>query len=175
MPELKGMDFESQDPGVFNYPQILHLLKVEFTRARRYQYALSCLLMQIDRLENLRDLYGYHMKDAVLDQVVSVIRRNTRACDFLGKTGERLMIVLPHTDAEGLRSLARRIQDKLSQLRFEVDGRGISITASIGGATYEDQASIFFDTVLKHAETALGQVVQAGGNGFRAFLPTVEP
>ena len=45
MPELKGMDFESQDPGLFNYPQILHLLKVEFSRARRYHYPLSCLLL----------------------------------------------------------------------------------------------------------------------------------
>jgi diguanylate cyclase (GGDEF)-like protein len=170
MPDLKGMDFEGPDPGLFNYPQIMHLLKVEFSRARRYQYPLSCILLQIDRLENLRDLYGYHMKDMVLDHVVSIVRRNSRTCDFLGKTGERLMMMLPHTDGDGVRSLARRIQEKLSHLRFEIDGRGINVTASIGGATYDDHSSIFFDTVVKHAEAALAQAVQAGGNGFRLYV-----
>ncbi|MFO0982066.1 MAG: GGDEF domain-containing protein [Planctomycetota bacterium] len=172
---MQGIDFQSQDPGLFNYPQILHLLKVEFSRARRYRYPLSCLLVQIDRLENLRDLYGIHMKEMVLDQVVSVIRVNSRSCDFLGKTGERLMMVLPHTDGEGVRAIARRIQEKLGQLRFEVDGRGITVTASMGGATYEDHASIFFDTVIKNAETVLNQVIQSGGNGFRLFMPSAVP
>ena len=38
------------DAGLFSYTQILHLLKIEFSRARRYQYELSCILLEIDRL-----------------------------------------------------------------------------------------------------------------------------
>ena len=41
---------DHDESGLFSYTQILHLLKIEFARARRYQYELSCVLVEIDRL-----------------------------------------------------------------------------------------------------------------------------
>ena len=51
----------SSDPGagVFSLSQIRHLMRVEFGRAQRYGYPLSCLVISVDRLDSLRDLVTY--------------------------------------------------------------------------------------------------------------------
>ncbi|MEW6746718.1 MAG: GGDEF domain-containing protein [Planctomycetota bacterium] len=172
---LDAIKFNNPEPGLFTYAQILHLLKIEFSRARRYQYPLAALLLQIDRLENLKDLYGYRMRDTVQDQVVAVISQHSRASDFLGKLGERLIMILPHTDGEGAQVIARRIQDQLGRLTFEIDEREINITVSIGIAVMRDQSTIFFDALIQQAESALLRVTERGGNGILVYVPTDDP
>ena len=45
------MDASSdQSPRLFSLAQIQHVLKVEFSRARRYRYPLTLLCLEIDNL-----------------------------------------------------------------------------------------------------------------------------
>lgn len=152
------------DTGLFSYTQILHLLKIEFSRARRYQYQLSCVLLEIDRLGALGDLHGADVRDRIEASVADLLNRYSRSCDFVGRLGERFVIVLPHTDAKGAQLLAQRLHDRIAELDVQVDGRSLRISASLGVATQDGDESIFFDTVLKQAESALGEVVHRGGD-----------
>ncbi len=152
------------DTGLFSYTQILHLLKIEFSRARRYQYQLSCVLVEIDRLGALGDLHGSHVRDEVESSVADLLNRYSRSCDFVGRLGERFVIVLPHTDAKGAQLLAQRLHDRVAELDVRVDERPLRISASVGVATQDGDESIFFDTVLKRAESALGEVLSRGGD-----------
>ena len=165
MTDHDSVDSFSSEAGLFSYAQILHLLKIEFSRARRYDYPLTCSLFQIDRLDNLKDLYGYKIRDRIEEQVVGVVHQLSRTSDFLGKMGERMVLILPHTDAEGVRVLMSRVQERLQELSFEVDERPVQVTLSCGIATYRDRNSLFFDSVLKNAEASLDQVLVRGGNG----------
>jgi diguanylate cyclase (GGDEF)-like protein len=155
---------DSKDTGLFSYSQILHLLKIEFARARRYQYQLSCILVEIDRLGSLGDLHGSEVRDGVESAVADLLNRHSRSCDFVGRLGERFVILLPHTDATGAELLAQRLHDRVSALDVQVDERALRICASIGVATLDGDDSIFFDTVLKRAEAALSEVVSRGGD-----------
>ncbi|RKY21956.1 MAG: hypothetical protein DRQ55_02725 [Planctomycetota bacterium] len=152
------------DSGLFSYTQILHLLKIEFSRARRYQYQLSCVLVEVDRLGGLGDLHGAEVRDRLEVAVADLLNRYSRSCDFVGRLGERFVTVLPHTDATGAKLLAQRVHDRVAQLDVRVDGRPLRISASIGVATQDGDDSIFFDTVLKRAEEALSTVVSRGGD-----------
>ncbi len=152
------------DTGLFSYTQILHLLKIEFARARRYQYQLSCVLLEIDRLGHLGDMHGSDVRDAVEFAVADLLNRHSRSCDFIGRLGERYVILLPHTDATGAQLLAQRLHDRVAELDIRVDDRALRISASIGVATLDGDDSIFFDTVLKRAESALTEVVARGGD-----------
>jgi len=152
------------DSGLFSYTQILHLLKIEFSRARRYQYQLSCVLIEIDRLGGLGDLHGADVRDQVEAAAADLLNRYSRSCDFVGRLGERFVTVLPHTDSEGARLLAQRLHDRIAELDVRVDGRPLRISASVGVAVQDGDESIFFDTVLKRAEEALGEVVSKGGD-----------
>jgi len=152
------------DSGLFSYTQILHLLKIEFSRARRYQYQLSCILLEIDRLGALGDLHGAEVRDYVEGAVADLLNRHSRSCDFVGRLGERFVVVLPHTDAKGAELLAQRLHDRVAELDVRVDERPLRVSASVGVSTQDGDESIFFDTVLKQAESALGEVLSRGGD-----------
>jgi diguanylate cyclase (GGDEF)-like protein len=155
---------DGAESGIFSYTQILHLLKIEFARARRYQYQLSCVLVEVDRLGNIGDLHGSVVRDQVENAVGDLLNRHSRSCDFVGRLGERFVLVLPHTDKKGAQLLAQRLHDRVSGLDVRVDDRPIRISASLGVATLDDEDTIFFDAVLKKAETALQQVTSRGGD-----------
>lgn len=152
------------DGGLFSYSQILHLLKIEFSRARRYQYQLSCVLVEIDRLGTLGDLHGSAVREQVEAAVADLLNRHSRACDFCGRLGDRFVLVLPHTDATGAELLAQRLHDRVASLDVRVEERPLRVSASVGVATQDGEDSIFFDTVLKRAEGALAEVVSKGGD-----------
>ena len=53
---------------------------------------------------------------------------------------------------------------RASATSFEVDGRPVRVTLSVGGATYAGNNTLFFDSILKNAEDSLRRAVEAGGN-----------
>lgn len=165
MPDHDAVESVQSEAGLFSYAQILHLLKIEFSRARRYAYPLTCALFQIDRLENLKDLYGYKVRNQIEERVVGLVHQLSRSSDFLGKMGERMVLILPHTEASGVKILMNRVRDRLRDFSFEVDGRPVQVSLSVGIATYKDRNTLFFDSVIKNAESALDEIIQKGGNG----------
>lgn len=158
------MEAFSAEAGLFSYAQILHLLKIEFSRSRRYSYPLSCCLFQIDRLDNLKDLYGYKIRDRIEERVVALVHQLSRSSDFLGKVGERMVLILPHTDLEGCRVLMERVQEQLRGLSFDIDDRSVQVSISAGISTYRDRNTLFFDSIIRNAELAVDEAVRRGGN-----------
>ncbi len=153
--------------GVFSLTQIRHLMRVEFSRAQRYDYPVSCLVAACDRLEDLRDLYGYEFRAAVMDEVVALVRRSTRSCDYLGRLlDDRLLAILPHTTGQGAEASARRILEDARELDFRPGGNRLQMTLSIGIACYEHENTLFFDSLVESAEAALAEAQAAGGGRY---------
>ena len=160
----------ASDPGagVFSLSQIRHLMRVEFGRAQRYGYPLSCLVIGIDRLEGLRDLYGYEFRETVLEAVIELLQEETRTCDYLGRLmDDRLMAILPQTTAEGAQAGARRILAAARRLSFQPQGTAINVTLSLGISHYEDDNTLFFDEAKLSLESRLGP---EGGEGFKVAM-----
>jgi diguanylate cyclase (GGDEF)-like protein len=164
----------SSDPGagVFSLSQIRHLMRVEFGRAQRYGYPLSCLVIGIDRLDGLRDLYGYEFRETVLEAVIELLQQETRTCDYLGRLmDDRLMAILPHTSAEGAQGAARRILGAARKLAFQPQGAPVRVSLSVGISHYEDDNTLFFDSLVEAAETALAEAQKSGGDRFVQRVP----
>lgn len=167
MSDLRSAQFSDADPGLFSLSQIMHLMRTEFGRAQRYRYPLSVLVIGVDRLGSLRDLYGYESKEAVLDEVARLLKAETRTCDFLGRLADdRLMAVAPHTDSPGAQVLATRLVGGVRGLRFESGGKEIPIRISIGVASLGDGRTLYFDQLVGAAERALEDGAAAGGDRF---------
>jgi diguanylate cyclase (GGDEF)-like protein len=155
--------------GLFSLTQIRHLMRIEFGRAQRYTYPITCMIVEVDRLGYLRDLYGYDLKEAVLEDVIGILRAHTRSCDYLGRqVDDRLMAVMPHTDRAGGACAAQRLVEEVRGLHFEVDGRTLQVTVTIGIACFEDNNTLFFDQLVECAEAAASQASAAGGDRYRA-------
>lgn len=156
------------DPGLFSLAQIMHLLRVEFSRAQRYEYPLLCMLFAVDRLTALRDLYGYDSKEAIVQELVRCLHEGTRTCDFLGRLGDdKLLLLVPHTTPAGAAALAERVQSAVRELRFAGEGRNLTVTVSIGSAEMK-RGSMFFDSLLNEAQDALKTAQRAGGDRYVA-------
>ena len=80
--------FNASERSLFSLTQIQHLMRVEFNRAQRYDYPIVCLMISVDRLGHLRDLYGYEAKEEIIDEVVALLKAQTRSSDFLGRMAD---------------------------------------------------------------------------------------
>lgn len=141
-------------PGLFSLTQIRHLMRTEFERAKRYSYPLSSMLLEIDGLGVYRDRAGFDAKEALLEDLISLLRKVTRTCDYIGRMlDDRFLMVLPHTGPEGAATLARRLQELGAGLSPE--GSDFPVRISIGASQFQDGVPLFFDALLEGAEEAL--------------------
>jgi len=163
MSEHSTAPFRGSDTGLFTPEQIQRLMRIEFDRAQRYKYPIVFMLIAVDRLAQLQDLYGYQVKEQILEALTGVIKHATRSSDFLGcLLDDRLLVLVPHTPPEGAGSMAKRVLEAARKLNFEADGRHVRVTLSIGGAVNQRRGDLSFETMLEVAEGGL-QVASAGG------------
>lgn len=158
--------------NVFSVTQIRHLMRVEFGRAQRYGYPLSCVVLACDRLDHLRDLHGVEFKERVVDAFVEQLVDQTRTCDYLGRLmDDRLMAVLPHTARAGAEAVALRMLDAARRRTFESPAGPVRVTLSVGLSHYEEENTLFFDSLVSAAEAALVQATADGGDRFQHLDP----
>ncbi len=119
--------------GLFGPNELRRLLVAEFDRARRHGFPLACLVVGIDRLGQLHDLYGRESKLEIHRSVMRILQADRRVSDFMAVLDDdRLLVVVPHAPLEGVRSLVRRLQRGARRLRFEGESRALEITLSAG-------------------------------------------
>lgn len=148
----------------FSQAQITQLMKTEFARARRHEYPLTCMLIQIDRLQQLADVHGAEIKAELRRRVSAVVDEKTRGHDSLGAMSDgSYLLVLPHTDADEARLVADRILGGFAGAELTVSGKALPLTASVGIAASADRDTMFFDTLVSQAEVALEWAEREGG------------
>ncbi len=159
--------FSKSDRSLFSLAQIQHLMRVEFRRAQRYRYPIVCMVMAIDRLGHLRDLYGYDAKEEILERVIQLFKTQTRSSDFLGRMADdRLLAVVPHTDVAGAQTMAARIIEGITNLDFASDDRKIRVSVTLGISHAGGDQALFYDAMLQTASEALEEAAAAGGGRF---------
>lgn len=167
MSEFRSSDMEDPGAGVFSLTQIRHLMRVEFSRAQRYGYPVGCLTLAVDRLDHLRDLYGYEFQDGILQEVIQLVQEQTRTCDYLGRLmDDRLMAILPHTTREGAEATAKRILSAARRMSFSAEGNRLQVTLSVGVSHYSDDNTMFFDSLVQSAEAGLLDAIEDGGDRY---------
>lgn len=160
------MDSSSdQSPRLFSLAQIQHVLKVEFSRARRYRYPLTILCVAVDTLSGVRERHGWEGKEQAFGEVVELLQKLMRTSDFVGRMADdNLLVVVPHTDAAGTAILVGRLLQTVREHRFAGALSGERATLSIGSATLVDDKAIYHDLLLSAAQRALAAAQAAGGD-----------
>ncbi|MCA8943834.1 MAG: GGDEF domain-containing protein [Planctomycetes bacterium] len=151
--------------GPFTQAQITHLMKTEFSRARRYEYPLACVLIQVDRLQSLTEVHGAEFRVEIRRQLAAIVEEKTRGHDHLGTISDgAYLLVMPHTGAESGQLVAERIRSAFSDVQMVADGKSLVLSLSLGVAACEDRDTMFFDTLVSQAEVALDWAVREGGD-----------
>lgn len=148
--------------GVFNVRHFHETLGKEIQRARRYQRALSLVIMDIDNLKKINDSYGHLAGDTVLRDIAKLLRETVREADIVVRYGgDEFVVIMPEADKKQAFESAVRILDKVREHRFEVEGGCSGATLSAGVADYTGENMTESD-LLKMADEALYQAKAEG-------------
>ncbi|MEO1698434.1 MAG: diguanylate cyclase [Planctomycetota bacterium] len=165
MPNSATLSFSRTGRGLFTRDEIRQLMQIEFERAARYSYPIACMLIQVDHLAQLQTVHGHESKEEVVMNVVELVKGATRAGDLLGYVvDDRLVAVIPHTPPDAAKGLAQRLLVEARQLGFEVAGRTIRVTLSIGLSHNQDPGATSFGTLERVAEEGVNVADQSGGD-----------
>lgn len=97
----------------------------------------SILLLDMDRFKLINDRYGHDMGDRLLQLIAERIQFLIRDEDTIGRwAGEEFLCVLPGINPEVATIVAERLLRCITEQCFHSKGHEISLTASIGIASY---------------------------------------
>lgn len=129
-------------------------------RSLRYKKGFCLLLLDIDHFKRINDVHGHRQGDEVLSGCAELFRQQVREVDVLARFGgEEFIIALPDTDLDGAKQLAERVRAAVKGKTFQIDGRSIKVTVSIGIACLLDHdqgdAQVVLDRLISEADQAL--------------------
>ncbi len=143
---LKSRDFEHQYKlattdgltELYNHRYFQDTLKKQIDTAKRYEQEFSLIIIDIDFFKKFNDIYGHQVGDAVLRTVAQILKKNTRATDYVCRYGgEEMSIILPQTSKKEALVNAQRICDAVAKTPLKVNNNTeVNITISLGVSAF---------------------------------------
>jgi diguanylate cyclase (GGDEF)-like protein/PAS domain S-box-containing protein len=140
--------------------------------ARRDKMAISVLFIDLDNFKTYNDGLGHKGGDELLVAAARRMSNVLRAEDLLCRFGgdEFVVLVNPRSPDSSAEVLALRMNEVL-RAPFEIAGRVLSVTASIGIASASE---LSVEDLVRDADIAMYQAKAAGKNQVVNFVPQME-
>ena len=153
------------------------ILAHEFKIALRYNQPLSLLALDVDHFKMVNDCHGHPSGDYVLKEFAVILKQSVRESDVVARTGgEEFGILLPKAAPDQAASLAQRVREAVAQRQFNIYGRTIRVTTSVGLATYPHDAEITEPEMLVYlADQALLMAKETGRDRVTALCDVPMP
>lgn len=167
---LQALASEDFLTGLPNRRRFDEALLQEKARARREGRPLSLLMVDVDHFKVFNDHYGHQAGDDCLRRIAMLLsqslqRPGDQVCRY---GGEEFAVILPDTDAQGARSVARYLCHQVFDAHLPHVASPLQrVTLSIGSASHDpDQAddSVALGALLRVADLALYRAKQEGRN-----------
>ncbi|VAX05673.1 diguanylate cyclase/phosphodiesterase (GGDEF & EAL domains) with PAS/PAC sensor(s) [hydrothermal vent metagenome] len=148
--------------------------RAAIAQAIRYKKSFSVLMMDVDHFKIINDRYGHAMGDEVLKDIAIAFKTEAREADILARFGgEEFVFALPETDESGAMVMAERIRTKVKSMRWQADGKDISITITIGITELENRTTNDYiealDELLQQADLALYHGKDCGRDQYNLY------
>ena len=149
------------------YDRLAHSL----AQAKRNNWALAVLFIDVDRFKHVNDTFGHSAGDQLLKQISRRLSGCVRSGDTVGRlSGDEFAVVLEHlAAAEDAAAVAKKIVNVLNT-PFQLEGAELFVTASIGITVFPSD-STEQDTLIRNADVAMYRAKDRGRNNYQFYTP----
>ncbi|HUF82363.1 MAG TPA: PAS domain S-box protein [Burkholderiales bacterium] len=144
-------------------------LRQVLAQAKRSQWIVGVMFVDLDRFKNVNDTLGHAVGDLLLRQVSERLSRAVRSGDTVGRLGgDEFAIVLSNlSSAQDASLVAQKLMASFNE-PFKLQGADFYVTASIGITLYPDDAEEQ-DTLIKNADAAMYRAKDIGRNTYQFY------
>jgi diguanylate cyclase (GGDEF)-like protein len=169
--EFQLRSITDQLTGLPNLRYLQERLPEELNRSKRYDYAMSFLMIDIDDFKTYNDKNGHIAGNLALQITAHCLKDALRSADVaLRYGGEEFCILLPQTGVVEAKAIAERIREHVSVTSFphgETQPLG-RVTISVGVSTFSKNIDTY-DKIIAAADRALYESKSMGKNRVRFY------
>lgn len=168
--KLYEVSITDQLTQIYNRGFLLEAFATEFQKSKRYNFTLSCIMLDIDHFKKINDKYGHLTGDFILKDITRIIQESIRQADTFGRYGgEEFMIVIPYVNSNKAFLVAEKIRKLIDHTEFVSNGTKIKATISLGVSDNKSTSITTIDDMIKRSDDALYKAKNDGRNRTRIF------
>nr|BBJ05850.1 hypothetical protein YBY_36990 [Marinobacter nauticus] len=168
--QLRTMAHYDSLTGLPNRVLFSDRLQQSMAQARRQNYQLAVIYIDLDHFKPINDAFGHHAGDGLLVEVARRMRSTLREEDTLARLGgdEFAAIVVNVADQQTLEALLARLLTKIGDPVWVAD-HSVEVSASLGYTLYPQNAELDGDQLLRQADQAMYRAKREGKNRYCRF------
>jgi diguanylate cyclase (GGDEF)-like protein len=155
--------------GLLNRRAIVRKAVELLTRARESKGTLIIGLIDLDHFKSINDRFGHAVGDQFLQRFAAALRTSLHTREVFGRYGgEEFLVLFPDASLDQARQSAEKLRANLREQRLRVDDQDVSVTLSLGLASYES-GDVLFDQIARRADIALYVAKTQGRDRIEVF------
>lgn len=168
--KIKMLSLVDDLTQLYNSRYLHQALEVEITRARRYNYPVTVVFLDLDGFKSVNDRYGHLVGSQTLTVVGHILKRLVRNVDIIARYGgDEFTLILPNTDLEASILVAERLRKAIEKYDYRKDpGYDFKISASFGLAGFPKHGDDP-EILIQKADQAMYRVKESTKNGIAIF------
>jgi diguanylate cyclase (GGDEF)-like protein len=161
--------------GLLNRRYLEERLTEELNRSQRYNYSMSCLMIDIDDFKNYNDQNGHQAGDVALRITAHALKATLRSADVACRYGgEEFCVLLPQTTLTEAGVIAERMRQRVTETDYPY-GKSQplgTVSVSIGISTFAKHIDTP-ERVIAAADRALYSAKHLGKNRIEFYLENI--
>lgn len=141
-------------------------------QARRENWRVALLYIDLDRFKNINDNLGHAAGDEVLRAAARRLQTALRETDTVARVGgDEFVAVISHSTPADVDAICAKLMSELSE-PIHCSGQDVRVSASIGVSTFPGDGDEPL-SLLSHADAAMYHAKSAGRHSVCAYAPSM--